>query len=118
MLEVVSKPSTGPRIKAIKKPRGVLNLNGLNEEAVKVKLRLTGVRAPFWKSSYWFRQSDCVFLHYEGSSGPPGAPTMAVEFRGPSASCELMGMVFDERQQGGQPNAKFKIHLFSIPYLF
>lgn len=76
------------KIKAVKKPRVVLNLNGVNEEAVKVELRLTGLLAPFWKSSYWFRQSDGVFLRFEGRSGPPGAPVMAVEFRGPAAPCE------------------------------
>lgn len=77
------------KIKAVKRRQTVLNLNGVKEEAVKVELRLTGLLAPFWKSSYWFRQSDGVFLRFEGPSGPPGAPTLLVEFRGQAAPCEL-----------------------------
>jgi hypothetical protein len=77
------------KIKAVKKRRMTLNLNGTEEEAVEVELRLEGLMALFWKSSYWFRQSDGVFLRFKGPSGPPGAPEMVVEYRGPATPCKL-----------------------------
>jgi hypothetical protein len=75
------------KIRAVKKRRQVLHLNGAEEDAVEVELRLSGMLALFWKCSYWFRRSDGVFLRFEGPSGPPGAPDMVVEYRGPAAPC-------------------------------
>ena len=77
------------KIKAIKEHRDILNVNGVNEDAVEVGLRLKGLMALFWKSSYWFRASDGVFLRFEGPSGPPGTPDIVVEYRGPAAPCGL-----------------------------
>jgi hypothetical protein len=77
------------KIKAVKKRRMILNLNGVKEKAVEVELRLGGMLSLFWKSSYWFRQSDGVFLRFEGPSGPPGAPEMVVVYRGPATPCKM-----------------------------
>jgi hypothetical protein len=77
------------KITAVKKDVAVLNVHGAEEEAAEVELRLGGLLAMFWKSSYWFRPSDGVFLRFEGPSGPPGAPAIVVEYRGPAGPCEL-----------------------------
>ncbi len=82
---VRSDTLTAHKIRAVKKQRQVLYLNGVKEETVEVELRLSGMLALFWKCSYWFRRSDGVFLRFEGPSGPPGAPEMVVEYRGPAA---------------------------------
>ncbi len=77
------------KITATKKQNEDLSLGTGNEDAIQVDLRLSGMLAPFWKSTYWFRRSDGVFLRFEGPSGPPGAPDMVVEYRGPSDPCQL-----------------------------
>lgn len=91
---------TAHKIRAVKKRRQILNLNGAKEDAVEVELRLTGVLAFFWKSSYWFRRSDGVFLRFEGPSGPPGAPAVVVEYRGPAPPCEMSAL---ELSTGNSP---------------
>ena len=80
---------TAHKIKAVKKQRMILNLNGTDEEAVEVELRLGGLLSFLWKSSYWFRLSDGVFLRFEGPSGPPGAPDVVLEYRGPATPCKI-----------------------------
>lgn len=77
------------KIRAVKKLPAVLDLNGVKEETVEVELRLGGLLSLFWKSSYWFRCSDGVFLRFEGLSGPPGAPDVVVEYRCPTSPCEI-----------------------------
>lgn len=90
------------KIRAVKKHHEILDLNGKKEDAVQVELRLTGLLAPFWKSSYWFRATDGVFLRFEGPSGPPGSPVMVVEYRGPAAPCKLRAL---ELTGGDSPKA-------------
>lgn len=80
------------KIKAVKKQQMILNLNGAKEEAEEVELRLEGLLALFWKSSYWFRRSDGVFLRFEGPSGPPGTPDVVVEYQGPAAPCKMSAL--------------------------
>ena len=83
---------TAHKITAVKKKRMILNLNGANEEAVEVELRLGGLLSVFWKSNYWFRRTDGVFLRFEGPSGPPGAPDVIVEYQGPAPPCEMSAL--------------------------
>ena len=83
---------TAHKITAVKKKRRILNLNGANEEAVEVELRLGGLLSVFWKSNYWFRRTDGVFLRFEGPSGPPGAPDVIVEYQGPAPPCEMSAL--------------------------
>jgi hypothetical protein len=59
-------------------------VNGKEEDAVPVELRLTGMLAPFWKGRYWFRAADGVFLRYQSPGGPPGTPDIQIEYGGPS----------------------------------
>lgn len=49
-------------------------------QTIKAELRIQGLLSHFWKSNYWFRKSDGVFLRFEGASGPPGSPLAVVEY--------------------------------------
>lgn len=77
--------------------------------AVRIELRLTGMLAPFWKSRYWFRSKDGVFLRFEGPGGPPGTPEMVVEYQRPISPQHLavvddfMGRLCDKKQSLKDP---------------
>jgi hypothetical protein len=43
-------------------------------ETQNIRVKLTGFKAIFWHSDYWFRRSDGLFLKYRGVEGPPGTP--------------------------------------------
>ena len=45
---------------------------------LRIRLSLTGILAPFWKSDYWFSVPEGVFQRFEGPSGPPGSPLTVV----------------------------------------
>ena len=53
--------------------------------AQRVEIRLTGWRSRLWSASYWFRESDGLFLRYRGRNGLPGTPETEIEWL-PSAS--------------------------------
>jgi hypothetical protein len=55
---------------------------GRKTPALKLEIRLTGLKAMFWSCHYWLRQSDGLFLRYEGPSGPPGWPMTRVVLEG------------------------------------
>ncbi len=63
-----------------------LTIQGETIATLKLKIRLTGLRAKFWSSSYWLRKNDGVFVRYEGPSGPPGSPMTVVELHDDGAS--------------------------------
>ncbi len=53
-----------------------------NEEvmpAQKVEIRAEGFRSQFWHATYWYRQSDHLFLRYESVHGLPGTAATIVE---------------------------------------
>lgn len=56
-----------------------IRLNGVNIEAVKVKVTLNNWMSKFWSVNYWLRKSDGAFLRYKGISGPPGTPMTIME---------------------------------------
>lgn len=56
------------KLKATKAGRETITMAGKQVEAVKIRLCLNGWLAPFWKSHYWFRASDGLFLRYEGQT--------------------------------------------------
>ncbi|WP_321392288.1 hypothetical protein [uncultured Desulfuromusa sp.] len=56
-----------------------LEFAGIDQKLIKLKIQLTGLKAHFWSCYYWLRESDGVFLRYEGPSGPPGWPMTTVE---------------------------------------
>lgn len=47
--------------------------------ARKVSITLDGFLSHFWEAHYWFRQSDGLFLRYEGVNGLPGTPRTTIE---------------------------------------
>ena len=47
----------------------------------KVRIKLDSLIAAFWEASYWFRQSDQVFLRYRGVNGPPGTDETVIELQ-------------------------------------
>lgn len=68
------------KINAIRECEEILPIKNSRFRAVRVELRLKGMLAPFWRSRYWFRKKDGVFLRFEGPGGPPGAPQLVVEY--------------------------------------
>ncbi len=44
----------------------------MTEDADKVVIRLDGLLSALWQAAYWFRQSDHLFVQYQGTHGPPG----------------------------------------------
>jgi len=57
-------------------------------EAIKVKLRLHGfLMSKLWSANCWYRQSDGLFLKYEGNSGP-GTDVRTILIQRPSYSDE------------------------------
>jgi hypothetical protein len=44
----------------------------------RIRLNLTGLLKPFWKSDYWFSLPNGIFYRFEGPSGPPGSPLTTV----------------------------------------
>ncbi|MEA3363760.1 MAG: hypothetical protein U9Q61_10900 [Thermodesulfobacteriota bacterium] len=69
----------------------ILTLEGISSTAIKLKIRLTGLKSAFWSCYYWLRKSDGVFIRYEGPSGPPGWPLTIVELIDTSAQAKLDG---------------------------
>ncbi|MGE4545314.1 MAG: hypothetical protein AB7D06_14495 [Pedobacter sp.] len=60
------------KLKAIKKGREVLNIDGRSIQAQKIEIRLTGLGALLGHSLYWLRPSDGLFLKYQGPIGLAG----------------------------------------------
>ena len=72
------KTLTAHKVKAIKKGVEVLESEGSPKTLQRIRLTLTGLLAPFWKSDYWFTVPDDIFFRFEGPSGPPGSPKTVV----------------------------------------
>ncbi len=66
-------------MKAERKGVESIEVNGRQERAVKVRVRLQGLLAIAWHGDYWFRTGDWVFVRYEGVNGPPGTPKTVIE---------------------------------------
>jgi len=66
-------------LQAIGEPEENIIVNGHAQAAARVRVRPTGILAPFWSSLYWFRPSDGRFMRYEGVRGLPGTPKTVVE---------------------------------------
>ena len=62
------------KVVAIKQKRVRLTLDSTTRQALKIKMRLTGALAPFWRCNYWFDPADGRFLQFKGPGGPPGTP--------------------------------------------
>jgi hypothetical protein len=66
------------KLQAIKEKTLKTVIEGQPVAVVQVQLSPTGILSAFWKSRYWFRAKDGVFLRFEGPSGPPGSPKTEV----------------------------------------
>ena len=58
------------KLKATKVGRQRLKMAGKPTETIKIEMRLTGFRSYLWKSDYWFRANDGLFIRFEGQTGP------------------------------------------------
>jgi len=68
------------QMQAEKEEIETIAIEGTNYNASKVKISISGFWGNFWSAYYWFRESDGLFLKYEGANGPPGTPTTLIEF--------------------------------------
>ncbi len=59
-----------------------LSVGGKDERAVRVEVTAHGVPACFYSMSYWFRESDSLFLKFAGTQGGPGSPKYTLELSG------------------------------------
>lgn len=70
------------KVRAVRQALETLEIGGRPVPAWRLEVRLVGLKALFWHSNYWLRQSDGVFLRYRGPSGPPGQPMTEVRWLG------------------------------------
>lgn len=66
------------RLKAEKDRVEALMIGSQQIQTEKVLVRPAGLLSPFWYGSYWFRDSDQLFLRYLGQHGLPGTPKTVV----------------------------------------
>jgi hypothetical protein len=69
---------TPHKIKAVKKGIETVASEENANKLQHIRLRATGMLAPFWKSDYWFSLPGGIFQRFEGPSGPPGSPMTVV----------------------------------------
>lgn len=67
------------KMKAIKMKAESVPIGGRPEKAVRVQVTANGVPAAFFSINYWYRESDSVFLKFEGTRGAPGSPKYVIE---------------------------------------
>jgi hypothetical protein len=53
--------------------------DGADIPAQKIEVRADGFYAKFWHATYWYRESDNLFLRYQSTHGLPGAAETIVE---------------------------------------
>lgn len=70
------------KLKAVKKGCELLAVGRkpVDIEAVKVKLSLTGMLAPFWSSYYWFSMESGMFLRFQGQADASGKTQVSVTY--------------------------------------
>jgi hypothetical protein len=56
-----------------------IKLNEIEQEAVKMKLSLTGFLSAFWHAYCWYNPNSGVYLKYNGRVGGIGTPTIEVK---------------------------------------
>ena len=62
------------KMRATKRREETILIQGEKVETQNIRVKLTGFKAMFWHSDYWFRSPDGLFLKYKGVEGPPGTP--------------------------------------------
>jgi hypothetical protein len=63
---------------AVKKEQERITVAKSRFDAINVMVTLPGWKSLFWKSDYWFKMDDGVFLKYKGTEGP-GRPVTITE---------------------------------------
>lgn len=53
----------------------ILDIDGTHVATVKYKITFDDIRALFWRSYAWFRESDGFLIKYESPRGGPGTPS-------------------------------------------
>ncbi len=66
------------RLQVTRQKNTVIDIGNDSVPTIQLKIQPTGWRAPFWSANYWLRENDGVFVRYQGSSGPPGAPETSI----------------------------------------
>jgi hypothetical protein len=66
------------KMKAEKQRTEIIELNGEEVIAQKVKVTITDFRSAFWHSYYWFNKKNGMFIRYEGVNGPPKTPKTVI----------------------------------------
>jgi len=69
-------PSDGKKMDmiAIKEGTYQLDVLGKKEKCTKVRVTLDSFLSIFWSVNYWFRNTDGLFVRYEGLKGGPASP--------------------------------------------
>jgi hypothetical protein len=70
------------KLSAAKVDRVRLTMDRKPIETIKIEMRLTGWRSYFWKSDYWFKADDGLFLRFEGENGPSGESRITINYTG------------------------------------
>lgn len=56
-----------------------ISVQGVEERAVRIRVTVSRVPSVFFSMKFWFRESDSVFLKYEGKAGGPGSADVTTE---------------------------------------
>lgn len=77
----VTKPeeTKAVKLKAIREGVETVDVDGKAVRAIKIKYTVPDIRGMFWKSYYWYRESDGLLIKTSETRGPPGTPKAAVE---------------------------------------
>jgi hypothetical protein len=69
-----------------------IRLDGDEVDACRVEISKSGLMSAFWSASYWFRQSDGLFVQYRGTHGLPGTDETMIEliFEKPTGQISFM----------------------------
>jgi len=60
-----------------------ITLDGAEIEARRIRISLPGLGVLIWRSDYWFRLSDGLFVRSDVTRGPPGTPPTIVSLISP-----------------------------------
>lgn len=55
-----------------------IEVDGVDVDVRRIRISLPGLGALFWRSDYWFRLSDGLFVKSDVTRGPPGTPATVV----------------------------------------
>ena len=67
------------RMVAKRGKNGDIIVQGMTERAIPVTVSPAGVPAIFFSMKFWYRESDGMFLRYEGKAGGPGSADVITE---------------------------------------